>query len=114
MRFLDDFHRLLGLGLGLGLRLGPRLGPLLICGLLVGCATSLPSMEGRSTTTALAATGGTRLGMALAADAAAHPGKTGVYPLSNPRDVPCKTLFIPGWVVGKSWVAVSDWPRRDF
>ena len=43
-------------------------------------------MEGRSTTTALAATGGTRLGMALAADAAAHPGKTGVFPLGNPRD----------------------------
>jgi putative cardiolipin synthase len=53
---------------------------------LAGCATELPSLEGRSQTTALADTEGTRLGRALAHEVAAHPGKTGVHPLVLPRD----------------------------
>ena len=53
---------------------------------LVGCATELPSPEGRSQTTALADTGGTRLGRALVHEVAAHPGKTGVHPLVLPSD----------------------------
>ena len=53
---------------------------------LAGCATELPSLEGRSETTALADTGGTRLGRALAPEVAAHPGKAGVHPLLLPRD----------------------------
>jgi len=50
-----------------------------------GCA-SLPPLEGRVETTALADTSGTRLGRALADDAAAHRGRTGIHPLSLPRD----------------------------
>jgi putative cardiolipin synthase len=50
--------------------------------LLPGCA-SLPSLEGRTATTALADTSGTRIGRALAADAAANPGKTGIHPLAD-------------------------------
>ena len=54
--------------------------------LLAGCATTLPSLEGRTATTALTDTASTRLGRALADDVAAHPGKTGVHPLGKPRD----------------------------
>ena len=54
--------------------------------LLAGCATTLPSLEGRSATAALADTAGTRLGRTLAAEVAANPGKTGVHPLLEPRD----------------------------
>jgi putative cardiolipin synthase len=53
--------------------------------LLSGCA-SLPPLEGRTSTTALADTSGTSLGRGLAADVAEHPGKTGIHPLVNPRD----------------------------
>jgi len=54
--------------------------------LLAGCATTLPSLEGRVATTALTDTAGTRLGRVLADDVAAHPGNTGVHPLVKPRD----------------------------
>jgi putative cardiolipin synthase len=54
--------------------------------LLAGCATALPSIEGRRDTTALTDTASTRLGRVLADDVAAHPGKTGVHPLGRPRD----------------------------
>lgn len=57
-----------------------------LTGLLAGCATSLPSLEGRTATTALTDTASTRLGRALADDVAAHPGKTAVHPLGKPRD----------------------------
>ena len=53
--------------------------------LITGCA-SLPSLEGRPTTSALADTGGTRLGRAVAADVAANPGKTGVHAFPEPHD----------------------------
>ena len=51
-----------------------------LAALLGGCA-SLPPLEGRATTTAFADTADTRLGRAVAADVAAHPGRTGVHPL---------------------------------
>ncbi|MDH4096598.1 MAG: phospholipase D family protein, partial [Betaproteobacteria bacterium] len=53
--------------------------------LLAGCA-SLPSLEGRTPTTALAATDGTQLGRLVAARAAANPSKTGIHPLPDGRD----------------------------
>src|SRR5512137_1321889 len=54
--------------------------------LLGGCATALPSLEGRAVTQALEDTADTRLGRAVQADVAAHPGMTGIHPLLNPRD----------------------------
>jgi putative cardiolipin synthase len=53
--------------------------------LITGCA-SLPSLEGRPTTSALADTAGTRLGRAVAAEVAANPGKTGVHAFPEPHD----------------------------
>ncbi len=50
-----------------------------------GCAT-LPPPETRVATLAPVDTAGTRLGGALAADIAAHPGLTGIHPLPDPRD----------------------------
>jgi putative cardiolipin synthase len=47
-----------------------------------GCA-SLPPLEDRTATTALADTAQTRLGRAVAADVAANPGKTGIHPLPD-------------------------------
>ena len=51
-----------------------------LAALMAGCA-SLPTLEGRTETTALADTAGTRIGRALAPDLAANPGKTGIHPL---------------------------------
>jgi putative cardiolipin synthase len=53
--------------------------------LLAGCA-SLPRQEGRTPSAALTDTGETRLGKAVQAAAAAHPGESGVYALPIPRD----------------------------
>ncbi|HYN62139.1 MAG TPA: phospholipase D family protein [Rubrivivax sp.] len=58
----------------------------LMGGLLGGCAATMPSLEGRTASSALADTSGTRLGRALATEAAAHPGKSGIHALANPRD----------------------------
>jgi putative cardiolipin synthase len=46
----------------------------------------LPSLEGRTVTTALDDTSGTRLGRAVATDVIANLGKTGVHPLPEPHD----------------------------
>ena len=51
-----------------------------LAAMIAGCA-SLPPLEGRTATSALADTAGTRLGRAVAADVAANPGKTGIHPL---------------------------------
>jgi putative cardiolipin synthase len=51
-----------------------------LAALMASCA-SLPPLEGRTATTALADTAGTRLGRAVAADVAANPGKTGIHAL---------------------------------
>ena len=53
--------------------------------LLAGCA-GLPSLEGRTPSSALADTGATRLGRAVAPLVAAHPGVSGVYGLADGRD----------------------------
>ena len=53
--------------------------------LATGCAT-LPPLEPRPQTHAIAATDDTRLGRAVTAAAAAHPGLTGVHPLPLPLD----------------------------
>jgi putative cardiolipin synthase len=53
--------------------------------LVAGCA-SLPSLEGRTASSALADTSETRLARALADDVAAHPGKTGIHPLPQGSD----------------------------
>jgi cardiolipin synthase C len=53
--------------------------------LITGC-TSLPSLEGRIATSALADTVETRLGRAVAPSIAANPGKTGIHALPDPRD----------------------------
>jgi putative cardiolipin synthase len=46
----------------------------------------LPSLEGRSVSTAFDDTSDTRLGRAICPMAAAHPGKSGVYPLLDAHD----------------------------
>jgi putative cardiolipin synthase len=56
-----------------------------LASLITGCA-SLPSLEGRTATSALADTDGTRLGRAVASSVAANPGKTAIHALPNPRD----------------------------
>jgi cardiolipin synthase C len=52
---------------------------------VTGCA-SLPPLEGRDETHALADTGNTPLGRAVAPGVAAHPGKTGIGALPNPME----------------------------
>ena len=54
-------------------------------GALSGC-TNLPSLEGRSTTTAITDTAQTRLGREIAGEAQANPGKSAIYPLNRPLD----------------------------
>lgn len=49
-----------------------------------GCA-SLPPLDDRTVSTALPATADTRLARGLQADAAAHPGKTGIHVLNDPK-----------------------------
>jgi putative cardiolipin synthase len=53
--------------------------------LVEGCA-SLPPLDGRVATRALADTHDTRLGHAVAEAVRAHPGKSGIHALPNPRD----------------------------
>src|SRR3954468_7468944 len=52
--------------------------------LIKGCA-GLPPLEGRSATIAFVDTAGTRLGHAISAEVAAHPDKTGVHAILDPR-----------------------------
>jgi phosphatidylserine/phosphatidylglycerophosphate/cardiolipin synthase-like enzyme len=61
--------------------------------LISGCA-SLPSLEGRATTTAFFDTSGTRLGRTLAPEVAANPDKTGIHPLSDPQDAFAARLLL--------------------
>jgi putative cardiolipin synthase len=53
---------------------------------LLGACGMLPSLEDRSTSTALLDTDATRLGRALAPRVDAHPGRSGIYPLPDGRD----------------------------
>jgi putative cardiolipin synthase len=54
-------------------------------GLLAGCG-ALPSLENRTTSTAMLDTDGTRLGRAIAPAVRAHPGESGIYLLADARD----------------------------
>jgi putative cardiolipin synthase len=56
------------------------------CGALTAC--SLPPLDNRSASSALAldTAASTRLGQALAAQTAAHPGRSGIYALSDPLE----------------------------
>ena len=56
-----------------------------LAALIAGCA-SLPPLEGRTETTALADTAGTRIGRAVTPDVAANPGKTGIHALPERHD----------------------------
>src|SRR5512138_3047469 len=58
---------------------------ILAVALVAGCA-SLPAVPPGEPSSALADTGDTRLGRALAKDVAAHPGRSGIYPLADGRD----------------------------
>lgn len=69
----------------IGRRLRAACLALALAGVLAGCA-SLPSLEGRTVSTALTDTGSTRLGQAVAPLVAAHPGVSGVYALADGRD----------------------------
>jgi len=55
-------------------------------GLLLSGCTGLPSLDGRSASSALEDTAGTRLARAIAPHIAAHPARTGIYALSAPLD----------------------------
>lgn len=61
------------------------LGLLLLVSQLPGCAP-LPSLEGRSVSSAMLDTAHTRLGQAIAPDVAAHPGASGVHALADAQD----------------------------
>jgi putative cardiolipin synthase len=56
-----------------------------LASLITGCA-SLPSLEGRTATSALTDTTETRLGRAVAPVVAANPGKAGIHALPDPHD----------------------------
>lgn len=58
---------------------------LLLAALAAGCA-SLPSLEGRESTSAFADTSTTRLGRTAQALTSTHPGKTGIHALPVPTD----------------------------
>jgi putative cardiolipin synthase len=57
----------------------------LAAGLTSGCST-LPPLQDRTISTAVFNTGNTRLGSAISPLVGAHPGKSGIYPLADPRD----------------------------
>jgi putative cardiolipin synthase len=61
------------------------LAALVLGALVAGCA-SLPPLDGRVATTAAVDTGATRLGRSIAPEAAAHPGRSGVYALGTSLD----------------------------
>ncbi len=56
-----------------------------LAALVAGCA-SLPSLEGRTASSAFSDTGATRLGRSVAPGVAAHPGQTGIHALPVPYD----------------------------
>jgi putative cardiolipin synthase len=63
--------------------------------LIMGCA-GLPSLEGRTDTSALPDTGATRLGRAITPLAAAHPGKSGIHALSVPGEAFAARVLLAG------------------
>jgi putative cardiolipin synthase len=79
-----------------------------LAALIAGCAT-LPAPKDRVATSALADTAGTRLGGAVAADIAAHPGRTGILPLPNPRDAFAARALLAGAADGSLDVQYYIW-----
>ena len=61
-------------------------GCLSLCMLFCAACASLPSLQGRSDSSAFSDTRATRLGQVLEPAAAAHPGRSAVYPLLDARD----------------------------
>lgn len=61
-------------------------GIFFLCALALGGCTTLPSLAGRTSSTALADGAATRIGQAVAPLAAAHPGASGVHALPDGRD----------------------------
>ena len=62
---------------------------ILVAGLslvVIGWFSRLPTLEGRSVSTALLDTADTRLGRSIAPLVEAHPGLSGIYPLPDSRD----------------------------
>jgi len=53
---------------------------------VIGWRSRLPSLEGRTTSTVLLDTAGTRLGQSITPLVEAHPGLCGIYPLEDSRD----------------------------
>lgn len=53
---------------------------------VIGWCSRLPSLEGRTTSTALLDTAGTRLGRSITPLVEAHPGLSGIYPLEDSRN----------------------------
>jgi putative cardiolipin synthase len=53
---------------------------------MLAAYSRLPSLENRTTSTAILDTGATRLGRAISPKLAAHPGLSGIYPLRDARD----------------------------
>ncbi|MCC7327604.1 MAG: hypothetical protein IT521_12465 [Burkholderiales bacterium] len=66
-----------------------------IASLVAGCAT-LPPPEGRTETSVLADTAGTRLGRAIMPEVAANPGKTGIHALADPHDAFAARVLLAG------------------
>ncbi len=66
-----------------------------LASLITGCA-SLPSLEGRTVTSALADTAGTMLGRAVAPEVTANPGKTGIHALPEPHDAFAARVLLAG------------------
>ena len=70
-----------------------RVALALLASFVAGCA-SLPPLEGRVESHAIAPSAGTRLGQAIARDAAAHPGRSGIHPLYAPLDAFAARIFL--------------------
>jgi len=66
-----------------------------LAALIAGCA-SLPSLEERTATSALADTDGTRLGRAVAPYVAANPGNTGIHAFDEPHAAFAARVLLAG------------------
>ena len=53
---------------------------------VIGWCSRLPSLDGRTVSTAMFDTDDTRLGKSISPKVAAHPGLSGIYPLADSRD----------------------------
>lgn len=60
-------------------------GALLIL-VAIGWRSRLPSLEGRTTSSVLLDTAGTRIGQSITPLIEAHPGLSGIYPLEDSRN----------------------------